>query len=257
MPMDKTASPLVRLHVFLAQAGKGSRRAMEGAIAAGRVSVNGRRVTVQGTKIAPAFDSVTLDGLPVEAHEERLEYIVLNKPRGVLTTARDDRGRQTVLDLLPAELRKLRMYPVGRLDRDSEGLVLLTNDGGLTHRLIHPSFEHEREYVLEVTGRPSERAIARLRSGIDLQDGPTRPAEFDIIDAGRHGARIRAVLKEGRNRQLRRMFAATGHSVLSLKRVRVGPLRLGSLEPGESRRLTAREIAALSDPDRFAGETRG
>lgn len=257
MPPDKTASPPVRLHVFLAQAGKGSRRAMEAAIAAGRVSVNGKPVTAQGTRIDPAFDSVRLDGLTVAPREARLEYIALNKPRGVLTTARDDRGRRTVLDLLPVELRKARIYPVGRLDRDSEGLVLLTNDGGLTHRLIHPSFEHEREYVLEVTGYPSQRAIARLRSGIELQDGPTRPAEFDIIDARPRGASIRAVLKEGRNRQLRRMFAAMGHSVLNLKRVRIGSLRLGSLRPGESRRLTAPEIAALSDPDRSAGGTRG
>ena len=256
MPPDKTASSPVRLHVFLAQAGKGSRRVMERAITAGRVSVNGKRVTIQGTKIDPERDSVTLDGLPVEAHEERLEYIALNKPRGILTTARDERGRRTVLDLLPAELRKLRIYPVGRLDRDSEGLVLLTNDGWLTHRLIHPSFEHEREYVLEVTGRPSNAAIARLRSGIDLQDGRTRPARFDIIDAGPRGARVTAVLKEGRNRQLRRMFAAIGHSVLNLKRVRIGPLRLVSLGPGESRRLTAPEVAALSDPDRSAGRTR-
>ena len=225
---------------------------MEAAIAAGRVSVNGKPVTVQGTRIDPALASVTLDGRPVEASQTRLEYIALNKPRGVLTTARDERGRKTVLDLLPAELRGTRVYPVGRLDRDSEGLVLLTNDGELTHRLLHPSFEHEREYVLEVTGRPSEGVIARLRSGIDLQDGPTNPARIDVI-----GARVRAVLKEGRNRQLRRMFAAVGHSVLRLQRVRIGSLRLGSLKPGESRRLTAAEIAALADPDRSGDGSRG
>ncbi|MCY3801772.1 MAG: pseudouridine synthase [Chloroflexi bacterium] len=253
MPPDETESSPIRLHVFLAHAGKGSRRAMEAAVAAGRVSVNGKPVTVQGTRIDPAVDSVTLDGRPVEPRRGKLEYIAVNKPRGVMTTARDERGRKTVLDLLPTELRESRVYPVGRLDRHSEGLVLLTNDGELTHRLLHPSFEHEREYVLEVTGRPSERAIARLRSGIELQDGPTNPARFDIIGGGPDGARVRAILKEGRNRQLRRMFAAVGHSVIRLKRVRIGPIQLGSLKPGESRRLTAAEIAALPDLDRSGG----
>ncbi|MCY4108228.1 MAG: pseudouridine synthase, partial [Chloroflexi bacterium] len=200
---------------------------------------------------------ITLDGLLDEAREERLEYIALNKPRGVLTTARDERGRKTVLDRLPAELRKSRVYPVGRLDRDSEGLLLLTNDGELTHRLLHPSFEHEREYVLEVTGRPSKRAIARLRSGIELQDGPTNPARIDVIGTGPDGARVRAILREGRNRQLRRMFAAVGHSVLRLKRVRIGPIQLGSLKPGKSRRLTEAEIAALADLGRSTDGSRG
>ncbi len=257
MPPDEAESSPIRLHVFLARAGKGSRRAMEAAVAAGRVSVNGKPVTIQGVRIDPAVDSVTLDGRPVEAHPLTLEYIALNKPRGVLTTARDERGRKTVLDLLPAELRKSRVYPVGRLDRDSEGLLLLTNDGELTHRLLHPSFEHEREYVLEVTGRPSETAVARLRSGIELHDGPTNPARIDVIGAGAQGARVRAILREGRNRQLRRMFAAVGHSVLRLKRVRIGPVQLGSLKPGKSRRLTAAEIAALADPDRSTDGSRG
>ena len=256
MPPDETESSPVRLHVFLARVGKGSRRTMEAAIAAGRVSVNGQSVTVQGIRIDPAVDSVTLDGLPVEVGQTKLKYIVLNKPRGVLTTARDERGRKTVLDLLPAELRGTRVYPVGRLDRDSEGLVLLTNDGELTHRLLHPSFQHEREYVLEVTGRPSEEVIARLRSGIDLQDGPTNPARIDVIGAGPHGARVRAVLKEGRNRQLRRMFAAMGHSVIRLQRVRIGPIQLGSIKPGKSRRLTAAEIAALADLGRSTDGSR-
>ena len=257
MPPDETESSPVRLHVFLARAGRGSRRAMEAAIAEGRVSVNGQPVTALGTRINPAVDSVTLDGQAVEAHPVTLQYIAVNKPRGVLTTARDERGRKTVLDLLPAELRKSRVYPVGRLDRDSEGLVLLTNDGELTHRLLHPSFEHEREYVLEVTGRPSEEVIARLRSGIDLQDGRTLQATFDVIGAGPHGVRVRAILREGRNRQLRRMFAAIGHSVIRLKRVRIGPIQLGSLEPGESRKLTAAEIAALADLDRSADGSPG
>lgn len=229
---------------------------MEAAVAAGRVSVNCKPVTVQGTRIDPVVDSVTLDGRPVEARRGKPEYIALNKPRGVLTTARDERDRKTVLDLLPTGLRESRVYPVGRLDRDSEGLVLLTNDGELTHRLLHPSFEHEREYVLEVTGRPSERAIARLGSGIELHDGPTNPARFDIIGAGPQGARVRAILTEGRNRQLRRMFAAVGHSVLRLKRVRIGPIQLGSLKPGESRRLTAAEVAALADLGRSADGSR-
>jgi pseudouridine synthase len=231
---------------------------MESAIAASRVHVNGESVTVQGATIDPSLDSVTLDGQPVRVRADELEYIALNKPPGVLTTARDERGRKTVLDVLPAEFRKLRIYPVGRLDRDSEGLILLTNDGELTHQLTHPSFEHEREYVVEVTGRPSERAMAELRSGIELQDGPTSPAQFDIIETKPNSAAVRVVLKEGRNRQIRRMFAAIDHSVLNLKRVRIGPLRLGSLGRGESRRLTPSEIAALSDSkDSEGGGPRG
>ncbi len=254
MPPEETTSSWVRLHVFLARAGKGSRRAMESAIAAGRVSVNGEPVTVQGARIDPSLDSVTLDGLLVHLRLDSMEYIALNKPPGVLTTAHDERGRRTVLELLPAEFRKLRLYPVGRLDRESEGLILLTNDGELTQQLAHPSFEHEREYVVEVTGRPSDIAMAELRSGIDLQDGPTSPAAFDIIEAKSHGTAIRVVLKEGRNRQIRRMFAAMGHSVVNLTRVRIGTLRLGSLGPGESRRLTQTEIAALSDLGSSVGD---
>ena len=220
---------------------------METAIAAGRVSVNGKMVTVQGAMIDPPLDSVTLDRMPVPARSEEMEYIVLNKPPGVFTTVRDEIGRRTVLDLLTADFRKLRVYPVGRLDRDSRGLVLLTNDGELTHQLTHPSFEHEREYVVEVTGRPSETAMAELRSGIDLQEGPTSPAGFDITDTKPNSTTLRVVLKEGRNRQIRRMFSAKGHSVLDIARVRIGSLHLGSLEPGKSRRLTPIEIAALTD----------
>ncbi|MEO7442117.1 MAG: pseudouridine synthase, partial [Acidimicrobiales bacterium] len=166
-------------------------------------------------------------------------YYLLNKPAGVVTTARDPQGRRTVIDLVPLEPR---VYPVGRLDADSEGLLLLTNDGELTHRLTHPSFGVEKQYLVEVEGTPSPQALHRLREGIDLEDGRTAPAKVAAVA----GSALRITIHEGRNRQVRRMCAAVGHPVTRLVRIRIGPLAERGLRPGQWRPLTLAEVRALS-----------
>jgi len=172
-------------------------------------------------------------------------YWMVNKPRGVLTTVRDTHGRSTIVDLLPAGLA--RMFPVGRLDRDTEGLVLLTNDGDLAHVLLHPTFGSEREYRVTVAGRIAAGELRRLANGVELEDGRTAPAVVGPMRyaAGRDTSRFALTLVEGKKRQIRRALAALGHRVVGLRRVRMGPLRLGALPPGEARALTPREIAAL------------
>ncbi len=237
--------PDLRLHVFLARAGKGSRRAMEAAIAAGRVRVNGEPVTRLGTKIDPASDLVALDGERVEPAIEAYVYVALNKPKGIVTTASDDRGRRTVLDLLPQSVLTHRLYPVGRLDRDSEGLVLLTNDGELTNRITHPSYDHEREYAVDIAEAPEAAVMEELRSGIRLKGVLTRPAHFEVLSTRDGVTTLRVVLREGRNRQIRRMLMSKGHDVARLVRTRLGPIRLGSLEPGDWRYLDEGEVSAL------------
>lgn len=235
-----------RLQKLLAAAGLGSRRGAEALLRAGRVRVNGR-VARLGDAADPTHDAVTVDGQPLRLEEKA--YWRLHKPRGVVTTRSDPSGRRTVIELLPGEVRRLRLYPVGRLDVDSEGLVLLTNDGALAQRLLHPSYGSEKEYVVEVRGAPSQDALQRLAEGFPLAAGerPTAPAR--VAHAGRalhgRGTRLRVVLREGRKRQLRRAFAALGHPVERLRRVRIGPLRLGDLAPGEARPLTAAERTAL------------
>lgn len=237
----------LRLHVFLARAGKGSRRAMEKAVAQGRVAVNGLAVTVMGVRVDPARDAVTLDGHRVDPHVVGFAYIALHKPVGVVTTVRDDLGRPTVLDLIPDYMRRRRLYPVGRLDVESEGLVLLTNDGHLTNALTHPRFGHEREYVVTVEGRPPDGALRKLSEGVELDGVRTAPARFEALSAEGATSTLRVVLREGRNRQIRRMLADAGHPVVGLKRVRLGPLRLGDLKPGGSRRLADHEIRSLRE----------
>ncbi len=237
---------LVRLHVLLARAGVGSRRGMEAAIRAGRVCVDGVTVTRLGVRVDPARAVVTLDGRAVDgAGADAAAVVALHKPPGVISTARDPQGRPTVLDLLPAALRRVRLYPVGRLDRQSEGLVLLTNDGALAHRLTHPRFGHEREYVVDVTGRPPRGLAQRFARGVDI--GGARPARAEVrgLQPRANGARLRLVLREGRNRQIRRMCGALGLHVVRLRRVRMAAVHLGSLPPGAARELDAAEIAAL------------
>lgn len=228
----------MRLAKYLAHAGVASRRSAEELIAAGRVAVDG--VTVGDPARAVEADSaVTLDGRPLGGSEPRV-WFVLNKPQGVLSTARDTHGRQTVVDLVPA--RGLRLYPVGRLDADSSGLILLTNDGGLANRLTHPRFEVQRTYRAKLAGRPvGQAALARLRAGVQLEDGPTAPARVRRL--GPH--EIELTIREGRNRQVRRMCEAVGHPVRDLRRVAFGPLRLGRLAPGAYRRLSAHELRRL------------
>ena len=225
-----------RLQKVLARAGFGSRRAAEDLIAKGRVTVNGQ-TAVLGQRVDPERDRVEVDGIGVSIRAG-LVYYLLNKPIGVVTTASDPQGRPTVVDLVPIEPR---VFPVGRLDVDSEGLLLLTNDGELTHRLTHPSFGVEKEYLVEVDGTPAPAAIRRLREGVELEDGLTAPAQ--AVPVGDRALRI--VIHEGRNRQVRRMCAAVGHPVRRLVRTRIGPIAERSLKPGEWRPLTLAEVRAL------------
>jgi 23S rRNA pseudouridine2605 synthase len=240
-----------RLQKLLADAGLASRRGAEALIRAGRVRVNGRTAAL-GESADPERDAIAVDGRPLRL--EPKGYWLLHKPRGVVTTRSDPGGRPTVVDLLPPPARRLRLYPVGRLDLDSEGLVLLTNDGALAQRLLHPSFESEKEYVVDVRGVPSDEALRRLAEGFPLGAGerPTAPAGVARGRRGARGARTRlhVVLREGRKRQLRRALAALGHPVERLVRVRIGPLRLRGLAPGEARALTRGERSAL---ERHAG----
>jgi 23S rRNA pseudouridine2605 synthase len=225
-----------RLQKVLAQAGLGSRRACEELIAAGRVRVNGEVATL-GTRVDPEVDAIEVDGARIGVRQGLVHYL-LNKPAGVVTTASDPQGRPTAVGLVPAEPR---VYPVGRLDADTEGLLLLTNDGDLAHRLTHPSFGVDKEYLADVEGRPSRGAVRRLREGVELEDGPTAPARVSLV--GDHTLRI--TIHEGRNRQVRRMCEAIGHPVRRLVRVRLGPLSDRRLPPGRWRALTQDEVRAL------------
>lgn len=205
--------------------------------------MNGRRAAL-GDSADPARDEVTVDGEPVA--REAFEYWIVHKPRGVLSTASDPRGRSTVVDLVPD--RAGRLYPVGRLDLDTEGLVLLTNDGELTHRMLHPSFGAEREYRVTVRGRISRETLDRLAHGVELDDGPTAPATVGTAEFDPDGrtSSFALTLVEGRKRQIRRAMKALGHEVVRLVRVRMGPLELGRLAAGDSRPASARERRALA-----------
>jgi 23S rRNA pseudouridine2605 synthase len=226
-----------RLQKVLARVGVGSRRACEELIVSGRVTVNGQ-VPALGRRVDPEVDEVAVDGVPLPVRPGLVHYL-LNKPAGAVSTAGDTHGRPTVVSLVPAEPR---VFPVGRLDRDTEGLLVLTNDGDLTHRLTHPSFGVPKEYLAEVEGEPSPGDLRRLRSGVLLDDGPTAPAKVSSVGPGV----LRIVIHEGRNRQVRRMAEAVGHPVVRLVRTRIGPIRDPSLAPGSFRRLTLEEVRALS-----------
>ena len=225
-----------RLQKVLARTGFGSRRTCEELIAEGRVTVNGE-VADLGRRVDVERDRVEVDGAAVGVRAGRVYYL-LNKPRGVVATAADTHGRPTVVDLVPGEPR---VFPVGRLDADTEGLLLLTNDGELAHRLTHPSFGVEKEYLAEVVGTPSPAAVRRLREGVDLEDGRTAPARVAAVPP--RGLRI--VIHEGRNRQVRRMCEAVGHRVVRLVRTRIGPLADRDLRPGEWRALSIAEVRSL------------
>jgi 23S rRNA pseudouridine2605 synthase len=235
----------VRLHVFLARAGAGSRRAMEAAIRAGRVQVNGVVVETLGTRIDPSRAAVRLDGRPVRTGPLCRLVVAVHKPPGVITTARDPHGRRTVLDLLPADLRQVRLYPLGRLDAPSEGLVLLTNDGALAERLLHPRYGHEREYGVEVWGDLPRDLPRRFAQGVSIGDRRPARAEVRNLRQRRGAASLRLVLREGRNHQIRRMIAAVGAEVVALRRLRIATVRLGGLAPGAARALSAAECSAL------------
>ncbi len=225
-----------RLQKVLARAGLGSRRVCEDLIADERVTVNGD-VAVLGRRVDVEHDLVEVDGAAIPVKPGLVHYL-LHKPVGVVSTAADPQGRPTVVALVPPEPR---VFPVGRLDQDSEGLLLLTNDGELTHRLTHPSFGIEKEYLAHVVGSPSRGALRRLREGIELEDGLTAPAEATLVAPGL----VRITVHEGRNRQVRRMCEAIGHPVERLVRVRIGPIRDRKLKPGAWRALTQDELLAL------------
>jgi 23S rRNA pseudouridine2605 synthase len=225
-----------RLQKVLARTGIGSRRVCEDLIAEGRVTVNGA-VAELGRRVDPEADRVEVDGVPISVREGLVHYL-LNKPAGVVTTASDPQGRPTVVELVPDEPR---VFPVGRLDAETEGLLLLTNDGDLTHRITHPSYGVEKEYLAEVASEPSRGALRALRQGVELDDGITAPAKVAVV-----GDRlIKLTIHEGRNRQVRRMCEAVGHPVVRLVRTRIGPLAERSLAPGEWRALAQDEVRAL------------
>jgi 23S rRNA pseudouridine2605 synthase len=228
----------MRLVKFVATAGVASRRASEELIRGGRVAVNGQPVIDPARDVSDQ-DEVTVDGARIRQPERRVVYAV-NKPVGVVSTAQDPQQRPTVVGLVPDALR---LYPVGRLDADSSGLILLTNDGELAHRLTHPSFEVPKAYVAVVAGAPvGEAALDKLRNGVELKDGRTAPARVRRLA----GDRLEITIHEGRNRQVRRMCEAVGHPVRALERVAFGPLKLGGLASGEHRRLTDAELAELA-----------
>ena len=227
-----------RLQKLLAAVGFGSRRACEELIADGRVTVDGK-VAELGQRVDAKGAVVEVDGVPVSVRPG-LVYYLLNKPRGVVTTASDPQHRPTVLEMVPAQPR---VFPVGRLDADTEGLLILTNDGDLAYRLAHPSFGVEKEYLVEVEGKPTPGELRRLRVGVQLDDGVTAPARASLVqDRG-----VRLAIHEGRNRQVRRMCAAIGHPVVRLVRIRIGPLADRDLPPGQWRPITYEEVRALEE----------
>ncbi|MBN1458477.1 MAG: rRNA pseudouridine synthase [Armatimonadetes bacterium] len=232
-----------RLSKVVAASGVTSRRKAADVIRAGRVQVDGETVREPGRLVDPQTARVEVDG--VEVRSEAKYYFLVHKPRGPISAAADDRGRKTVLDLLPDV--PARLYPAGRLDADTEGLLLVTNDGELTYRLTHPRYEVAKVYEAAVRGRPSREDLAQLERGMELEEGPTGPAEVEVLQAGRDASVIQITVHAGRKRMVRRMFAAIGHPVVALRRTRLGPLALGELKPGESRPLTEAELAALQE----------
>ncbi len=222
---------------MLSRAGMGSRRVCDDLVADGRVTVDGV-VAVLGARVDPAVQRIAVDGVPVAAAPGLVHYL-LNKPDGVVTTASDPQGRPTVVSLVPDDPR---VFPVGRLDRATEGLLVLTNDGELAQLLTHPSHGIEKEYLAEVDGVPSAGALRRLREGVELDDGMTGPAIVGTVSPGV----VRIVIHEGRNRQVRRMCDAVGHPVRRLVRTRIGPVADRSLPPGQWRALTSAEVRSLS-----------
>jgi pseudouridine synthase len=238
-----TAEP-VRLQKFMADCGVASRRSCEELITTGHVRVNGEVVTELGTRITPGKDKVMLDGVQVRDRSHgRHSYYVMNKPRGVLVTADDPEGRKTIYELLKDV--KERVVPVGRLDRDSEGLLILTNDGELAFRLMHPSYMVEKEYEVRLNGRVLSGKINQLRDGVEIEGGMTLPAKVEVLDENENGTRLSITITEGRKRQIRQMCEAVGFEVRRLFRVREGKIALGPLRPSQYRKLTDQEVSWL------------
>ncbi|GFE58876.1 pseudouridine synthase [Geobacter sp. AOG1] len=236
-----------RLQKLLSQAGIASRREAETLIVAGRVTVNGQVVTELGTKADPLTDQITVDGKPVRPVDAKI-YLLLYKPVGYLTTLKDPEGRPIVTDLLKDVTS--RVYPVGRLDYNTEGLLLLTNDGEWANRLAHPRHEVEKEYLVRVRGKATPDQIKRLAAGVELEDGRTAPAKVFLASESDNNSWLSVTIHEGRNRQVRRMCEAVSLAVVRLKRIRYGFLELGDLQPGEHRHLSPAEVERLAHPGR-------
>jgi 23S rRNA pseudouridine2605 synthase len=251
MPEESTE----RLQKILAHAGVASRRKSEALIQQGRVSVNGEIVRQLGTKADPSRDDIRVDGRRIQVKAEHL-YAMLNKPRGVLSTMEDSRGRKALNDLVEVPAR---VYPVGRLDAASEGLILLTDDGELADLLTHPRYQHEKEYRVLVNGRPSAKTLEAWQRGVMLEGKLTAPAQVDVVGHEKNGTLLRVTIREGRKRQIREVASLLGHPVQALLRVRLGPLKLGALQTGQWRHLTAgevRELDALKRAQRRRGRKR-
>ncbi|MFC2002772.1 pseudouridine synthase [Chloroflexota bacterium] len=228
----------------LTEAGIGSRRWLADAIRQSRVEVNGEVVEDLLYPVNMETDRVLIDGRLVHLKPAKLVYLMLNKPKGVLSTARDERGRRTVIDLLPEKYRRSRLYPVGRLDKDSTGLLLLTNDGELTYKLTHPRFEQEKEYLVQLNKRLKPGEKRKLEQGVELEDGMTHLAVIREV-TGFPPYNYSITIHEGRKRQVRRMFQSLGYHVLALKRIRIGGLRLGNLKEGETHELSVQKVQSL------------
>ena len=228
---------------ILTSSGTGSRRQMTAAIKEGRVVVNGITVESFLHPVNPESDRITVNGKRIEIQHRPRTYLMLNKPKGITSTTRDDRDNVTVLDIIPEKYRDLRLYPVGRLDKDSTGLILLTDDGELTNRLTHPRYEREKEYLVQIEGALKPEEKNKLETGLELADGLTGAAKLRAVNIPPFNYAI--IIREGRKRQIRRMFAALGYRVLELKRIRISGLKLGALAEGRTRELTSDEIKEL------------
>ena len=241
--MNRNVEEKERLQKVLAHAGVASRRGSETLIQQGRIAVNGQVVTELGVKVDPRRDIISVDGRPLSKQAEKLVYIMLNKPRNVLSAASDERGRQTVLNLVDAPER---IYPVGRLDLQSEGLILLTNDGEMTKKLTHPAHKIEKEYHVLVNGNPTTETLWRWRNGgIELEGKPVASAIVEHLKSEGQDTWLKIILTEGRKRQIREIAKILGHPVKSLTRVRIGPLKLGHLKSGRWRHLKPNEVERL------------
>lgn len=237
-----------RLQKVLAAAGIASRRASEILIDEGRVEVNGHVVMEQGRRVNPERDTIRVDGARIPP-PRRHQYLVLNKPRGVVSTMDDPEGRPTLADYLPRT--KERLFHVGRLDTETEGLIVLTNDGEFAHRLAHPSYEIRKTYSVQAAGAMDNRTIKRLEKGVTLEDGPVKPDKVKLVSRAQNRTLLEISLHEGRNRIVRRMLDAVGHPVDRLARTAIGPIRLGNLGVGETRELSREELGALLDAVRM------
>lgn len=239
-----------RLQKILARAGYGSRRSAEALITAGRIRVNGSRVTELGTQADADVDRIEVDDVVLPQQPAEMRCLAMNKPYGFLTTARDPQGRRTVMDLLPSG-SPAHLLPIGRLDRDTQGLLLFTNDGELAHRMAHPRYRIDKEYYAEVKGTPTQDELARLRRGVEIEGKTTSTAAVDVMpspsgfDARAEHTWLRLVIHEGRRRQVRLMCAAVGHPIRTLVRTRIGPITLARLKLGETRQLSDREVSQL------------